>query len=274
MRIVMPLYEFKCCAIQSFSFSDCDIAIKPFTPDEEIDFSELSKLDTSHIKSASWAFIYEGDGPACKPLVNLLLMSFRIFLDHRPPFIKYQLCKADNQISKLTQPMTYNYSAETNRIAYENENLLQIDTGFQHLQKMHTTSTRTKNALYFLYRAFHADKWIDSFVLMMCSLESLFSKDTNDRNSTKAITNRVSSLLSSQTRCTKLDIEKLYEIRSKMVHGRLEASDDPGENLKYLEHLEYVTVRCFRELVNNKAYAHYASKAARDRFMGTLNTSP
>lgn len=273
MRIVMPLYEFERNAIQSFSFSDCDIAIKPFIPDEEVNFSGFSKLDTHHIKSASWALIYDGGDPVYKPLVNLLLMSFRIFLDHSPPFIKYRLCKADNQVTKLNQPMTYNYSAEKNRIAYENANLLQIDAGFQHLRKMDATSTRTKNALYFLYRAFHADKWIDSFVLMMCSLESLFSKDAPG-GATDAITTRVSSLLGSQTRCTKSDIEDLYDLRSRMTHGRLEASDDPGGNLKCLEHLEFVTVRCFRELVNSNAYAHYATKTARDRFMGTLNTSP
>ncbi len=107
---------------------------------------------------------------------------------------------------------------------------------------------------------------------MMCSLESLFSKAAPG-GATEAITSRVSSLLGSQTRCTKSDIEKLYDLRSKMTHGRLEVSDDPGENLKYLEHLEFITVCCFREIVKRNAYVHYATKSARDGFMGTLNTS-
>ncbi len=58
-----------------------------------------------------------------------------------------------------------------------------------------------------------------------------------------------------------------------MTHGRLEASDDPKKNLKYLEHLEFVTTRCIRELVKNNAYVHYAKKSTRDSFMGTLNTT-
>jgi hypothetical protein len=268
----MPLYEFKSNLNQSFSFSDCNIAIERFSSEGQVDYSELSKLDTHHIQSASWALVYDGEHSAHRSLVNLLLISFRIFLDQSPPFIKYRLYKAENQVIKLSQPMTYNYSVKKRKISFDGRSLLQVNEGFQHLRKMDMISTRTRNSLYFLYRAFHAEKWIDSFILMTCSLESLFSKDAHG-GATDAIASRVSSLLGSQVRCTKKDVENLYDLRSEMTHGRLEVSDDPGENLRHLEHLEFVTIRCFRELARNNAYEHYRSKLTRDRFMGALNTS-
>jgi hypothetical protein len=113
---------------------------------------------------------------------------------------------------------------------------------------------------------------MDSFILMMCSLESLFSKDKRG-SATAAITTRVSSLLSSKPRCTKGDIEGLYELRSRITHGNIKASDDPGENLGKLNHLDFVTVECFRALAERKLYKEYSDKKCRDRLMSTLNTS-
>lgn len=272
MQIVMPLFGFESRNIRSHSLSGSNISIQPLK-ENDLNLSELSGLserDILRIKSASWALIYDGNDPKYKQLVNLLLMSFRIFSDLQPPVIKYRLCKDNNQSSSICQPMTSNFSAEKERAPYESTDIEQIEAGFQHLRKMDAMSSRTHNALYFLFRAFHADKWIDSFVLMMCSLESLFSKD-KPGGATDAITTRVSSLLGSQMRCTKKDLANLYKLRSDMTHGRLEASDDVGENLRSLEHLEFVAVHCFRELVKRNAYVHYATKLERDNFMGTLN---
>lgn len=269
MRIEMPLYEFACADKGRFPFGTSGLAIDRFTVDSAWKLDDLSEVDAHYVRSASWALIYEGDDPGYAQLVSLLIISFRTFLDYRPPFIKYRLHRDDERVTRI-QPMTYNYSAPRRRHRYDPTDLMVIAVGFQHLRQMDEISIRTKNGLYFLYRSFHAEKWIDSFILMMCAIESLFSKDSPG-GATEAITTRVSSILCSQARCTKADIELLYDIRSQMTHGRLEASDDPGTNLRHLEHLEFVAVRCFRELARNKAYMHYATKKARDNFMGTLN---
>jgi hypothetical protein len=126
--------------------------------------------------------------------------------------------------------------------------------------------------LYFIYRAFHSDKWIDSFLLMTSALESLFSKDAPG-GATAAISTRVASFLGSADRCTKNDIEKLYDLRSSMTHGRIAANDDPAGNLAELEHLEYVTNVAFRKLLESQKYLCFRTKADRDAFMGTLNVA-
>ena len=106
----------------------------------------------------------------------------------------------------------------------------------------------------------------------MCSLESLFSKD-RPGSATAAITTRVSSLLGSKVKCTKDDINELYDLRSRMTHGNLKASDEPGDNLEKLNHLDFITVECFRAIADRKLYKEYSDKSSRDRLMGTLNTS-
>lgn len=274
MRIVMPLFEFEYYGSQPFTFTDCDLSIAPFDAHEIPRIPLFSAQDIHHMEAESWALIYDGtDAAGYKVVTNLLLMSFRIFSDHHPPFVKYRLAsEASNLSGGINQPMTYNFSADSSHDGYQITDFALVDTGFQHLRRMEAISARTHNALYFLYRAFHSHGWIDAFLLMMNALESLFSKDAPG-GAARTIATRVTSLLGSQTRCTKADIEALYDLRSAMTHGRLVANDNPGENLRQLEHLEFVSVRCIRELIARNAYTHYASKADRDRFMGTLNTS-
>ena len=226
------------------------------------------------MEAESWALVYRGADLDTYPvLINLLLMSFRIFSDHHPPFVKYRVCnEAPGLCARISQPMTYNFTVDKARYGFQLPDLEAIDAGFRHLRRMDTTSPRTHNALYFTYRAFHSHGWADAFLLMTNALESLFSKDTPG-GATATMALRAASLLGSQPGCTKSDIQALYDLRSAMTHGRLVANDDPGENLKQLEHLEFILVRCIRELVARTAYRHYAKKDCRDRFMSTLNTS-
>jgi hypothetical protein len=107
---------------------------------------------------------------------------------------------------------------------------------------------------------------------MTAALESLFSKDAPG-GATEAIAARVASLLDSAERCTKADVEQLYDLRSAMTHGRIVASDDPGENLAKLEHLEYVANAAFRKLIETRKYTSFRTKAERDAYMGTLNVA-
>jgi len=58
-----------------------------------------------------------------------------------------------------------------------------------------------------------------------------------------------------------------------MTHGRIVVSDDPGENLAQLEHLEHVTNASFRKLLETQKYLCFRSKSDRDALMGTLNVA-
>lgn len=268
----MPLFQFHMLVEPAFSLGS-GFSISRFSFDKALQLKLFSEQDLEYMRGARWALVYEGDNlDSYKAQSNLVLMAFRIFSVKHPPFIKYRICVKQEENSRINQGMTYNYESPREHAPYTLEELGVIRSAFEHLQTMDAISNRTHNALYFLFRAFHADKWIDSFLLMTSALESLFSKDAPG-GATDTIATRVASLLNSADRCTKSDVEQLYDIRSAMTHGRILASDEPGENLAKLEHLEYITNASFRKLVETAKYLCYGTKAERDAFMGTLNVA-
>lgn len=268
----MPLFQFHMSAETSFALG-AGFAISRFEFDESFRLKLFSEQDVEQLRRAKWALVYEGDAlEHYKSQSNLALIAFRVFSMKHPPFIKYRLCVESEENTRINQSMTYNYAFPREHKPYTVEDLEGIRLAFGHLQTMDALSNRTHNAIYFLFRAFHSDKWIDSFLLMTSALESLFSKDAPG-GATDAIATRVASLLNSVDRCTKSDVEQLYDLRSAMTHGRILASDDPGENLAKLEHLEHITNASFRKLVETTRYLSYSTKAERDAFMGTLNVA-
>ena len=268
----MPLFQFHMLCDPGFALGS-GFSIDRFEFNDRWRLKIFSEQDVEHIRRARWALNYEGDNiKGYKALSNLILMAFRMFSVKYPPFIRYRLCAEPGESTRINQSMTYNYAFPRERDPYSFEEMEQIRTAFGHLRTMDATSNRTHNAIYYLFRAFHADKWIDSFLLMTAALESLFSKDAPG-GATEAIATRVASLLGSTERCTKADVEQLYDLRSAMTHGRIVASDDPGENLAKLEHLEYVTNAAFRKLIETGKYTMFSTKAERDAYMGTLNVA-
>jgi hypothetical protein len=275
MKIFMPLFGFEFRGIDNYLFNDTGITISPFEASNIPDIPLFSEQDRRHISDeAPLALVYNSpDVSGYKSKINLLLMAFKIFCEKRYPFIKYRLCSENlSYCRRLKDSITYNYSQPREVAPFTKSDLDCIKEGLLSLIEMDQISVRTHNALYFLFRAWHNTKWIDSFILMMCSLESLFSKD-KPGGATAAITSRVSSLLNSKVKCTKSDIEELYNLRSRMTHGSLIANNEPGENLLKLNHLDYITVECFKTLSERKLYKDYATKSSRDRLMGSLNTS-
>ena len=223
----MPLFQFGYLDSEPFHFSGNLLWIKEFNSDEEIPKIDLfSKHDTDHMDLESWALIFDHDDTTgYRSKVNLLLLSFRLFSRGKPPFIKYRLCKEDiRECSRLTSTMTYIHEFEEKRLPYSKEDLFEIDAGFSALVEMDAVSTRCHNALYFLYLGFHTSHWIESFMFLMNSLEALFSKNKSG-GATKAICIRVSSFMDFKPRCEHDDIEHLYDIRSRIVHGNIVASE-------------------------------------------------
>ena len=275
MKIVMPLFQFGYLDSEPFHFSGNQLWIKKFYSDKEIPKTDLfSKHDTDHMDLESWALIFDHDDTTrYRSKVNLLLLSFRLFSRGKPPFIKYRLCKEDiRECSRLTSTMTYIHEFEGKRLPYSKDDLFAIDTGFEALVEMDAVSTRCHNALYFLYLGFHTIHWIESFMFLMNSLEALFSKDKSG-GATKAICTRVSSFMDFRSRCEYDDIEHLYDIRSRIVHGNIVANEEPGKNLEELHHLQFVVIECMKKILQEKVYLKFIDKKTRDSYLGTLNVS-
>ena len=271
----MPLFQFVYLDSEPFYFSGNQIRIEKFNADKEVPNIDLfSKYDIDHMGLESWALIFDHDDiEGYKSKVNRLLLSFRILSKGKPPFIKFRLCREDiRECSRLNSTMTYIHEFEEKRLPYNREDLLNINNGFENLTEMDSISTRCHNALYFLYLGFHTIHWISSFMFLMSTLESIFSKDKSG-GATKTICTRVSSFLKSMPRCEYDDIDHLYDIRSRIVHGNIIAKDKPGEYLKELHHLQYVVIECMKKIIKEKAYLKFIDKKTRDSYLGTLNVS-
>ena len=266
----MPLFDFDYEDSQEFVFRDGRYALRRFIADNEIPkIDGLSKLDIEYMKLESWAFVAKDpDVNKYKQEVNILLLAFKIYKLARL-FIKYRLCKEDtNLCSRINETMQYILSERSNSEITLND-LKIIDKGFLHLLKMDAISNRTHNALYFLYRGFFSTHWIDSFIFLMCALESLFSKEERGE-ATKTICSRVSKFLDSKPRCGYKDIENLYDIRSKMVHGNIIANDDPKDNLIKLHDLEYVVTECMKKILDEQIYLKYSNVQQKEIYFNQM----
>jgi hypothetical protein len=270
MRIVMPLFDFYNDSSEEFVFEGGKYALRRFNPDNEIPDTELfSKLDVEYMKQESWAIVAENpDLEKYMQEVNILLLSFKIYTLSRL-FIKYCLCKEDETLcSILNDTMQFVLKAKSSLII-SSDDLDVINNGFSNLLKMHPISNRTQNALYFLYRGFHSSKMIDSFMFLMSAIESLFSGEKRG-GVTKTICSRVSNFLNNKTRCKYQNIEDLYDLRSKIVHGRVIVDDEIKGHLATLHELEYVITECMKKMLDKKIYLIYGNVQQKEIYFKNL----
>jgi hypothetical protein len=273
MRVVMPLFQFGYLGQKEFRFSGNQLSIEKFDPSQDIpDIDLFSKYDIDHMGLESWALVYDHeDITNYKTKVNLLLLSFRVFSQGKPPFIKYRLCTEDiRKCSRLESTMTYIHEFENRRRAYKKEDLTIIDNGYVALTEMYDVSPRCHNALYFLFLAFTTIHWIESFMFQMNTLEAIFSKD-EPGGATRTICRRVSSFPGSRDGYKYEDLAQLYATRSDIVHGRIVAYEEPLGNLKQLHRLQSVSLFCMKRILNDKIYLNFKEREKRNAYLATLD---
>lgn len=275
MRIVMPLFDFINESEEEFEFLDGAYAIQRNDlreKDPRIAFPGISELDRKVIAAEKWALVaHDPDLNRYAEEVNLLLLSFKIFTLGRL-FIKFRICDTDSSLSRIINDrMTYIPSDASSRLVTRDQ-LEEAAVGFNRLREMHGAnldSNRTHNAIFFLYTAYFSTAHAMSFfVLLFIVLEALFSKDQGG-SATATICERVSAFLEKRERCTYRDIEKLYQVRSELVHGRRLASD-AKENLAAAHELEFVVAECMKKILDDRLYNLYNDPAKREEYFERL----
>lgn len=271
MRVVMPLFDFQYHDDEDFAFSDGRLSIRSFHNAEPLYEREIfSKQDRDYMGQASKALVAEYPTlDNYKADVSLLLVSFRILGDHRAPFIKYRLSENEDFCSRLEETQTHIPLPERLYNVYSSKDFPSIDAAYMTLRQAEPISVRLKNALFFIYRAFNSYHWIDSFLFHMNALEALFSRDEGG-SATRDICTHVSGLLNEPSTWSYQTIKDLYGIRSQITHGRFEANYEPMDNLRRLEKMECLTKACFRDLIAQNAFQHFATPDARTRFLTQL----
>ena len=266
----MPLFDFENDSNEEFVFNGGTYAIRSFDVDKEMPEVDLfSKIDVEYMRDECWALVAQDPHTnKYKQEVNILLLSFKIY-KLTPLFVKYRVCKEDESLcSILNDTMQYVLREKSNRLITRDD-LEVIDNGFSNLLQMHPISNRTQNALYFLYRGFHSTKMIDVFIFLMSAIESLFSGE-NRGGVTKTICSRVSSFLDNKTRCNCQDMNELYDLRSKIVHGRVAVKDEIKGQLPTLHELEYIVTECMKKMLDEKIYMLYGDVQKKERYFNEL----
>lgn len=273
MRVVMPLFQFQLPNPRQseFAFSDRRLAVRRFNEAGQLSDREIfSEQDRKCIDQARWALVAEADDlNQYERDVNMLLMTFRILGNRLTPIIKYRLSDDDALCSRLEETEMHIRLSGYLYQTYSSEDFLRIDKVYMMLCQAEHTSVRLKNAFYSLYRAFNSYHWVDSYLFYMIALEALFSLD-NKGPATQTICERVSKLLKSPKKWSPQKIGDLYDVRSRIAHGKLEARPKSIANLRLLKKMERLTKLCFRKLIAKKSFSHYATPSLRDKFMARL----
>ena len=266
----MPLFDFSKESSEEYIFSGGKYALRKFDAADEVpDIKLFSEQDIGVMEFQSWALVAEAENlEHYKEEINCLLLSFKIYKLARV-FIKYRLCKEDIDCCfRLNDCLHIVMPNESNKVIALND-LDIINEGFSKLLQMEAISNRTHNTIYFMYRGFCADKMIDSFVLLMCSIESLFS-DEERFGATKTICSRVSKFLDCKPGYEYKDIKELYDLRSKIVHGKVIAEDEIKGQLNTLYKLQYVLVECMKKMLDEELYLIYHDVENKEDYVRNL----
>ncbi len=273
MRVIMPIFEFHYEG-NEFKFSD-NYSLGHFDPKKDIPQNVgngLSVLDRSYISQQSWALVVTNPSEYFKEELNLLLIAFRIYAKSNV-FIKWRFCEENPEFSTCLNDRFRNLVTEP-FVNITEEDLSKVKDGFFKIIEMYSISDRTKNALYFIWRGFCVDKHMDAYILLVCAIESLFSGETAEEV-TKTLIKRIQYFLSGIKGFGGNQINKIYEIRSDMVHGRISHSDKANvvkrqKNLNNLAKLEELVFVCMKKMLDNKIYLKYRNIAEKEDFLNNL----
>ena len=78
-------------------------------------------------------------------------------------------------------------------------------------------------------------------------------------------------MLDDTTNWSEKTISDLYDARSRITHGSIEARSDATDNLHLNAKMEQLTKLCLRKLDALDAFPRFATKESRDHFMAQFD---
>ena len=272
-KIIMPLFDFYNKEKVEYAFLDGRYKLERFNPiDELINEKIFSEQDREYISLERWAIVVDNaESYNYKEEVDILLLALRLAKKCRA-FIKYRLspnCK--KRVSRLCDTVQFTLKDDTTR-EIEKSDLDKADEIFNKLIEMREISPRTYNAVNFLFKAYHSRQWLDAFIYHMMCLESLFSKEQKG-DSERTICLRVSVFLFDKYGTKYNDIQPLYELRSKLVHGTFALNEEtpPEENLAILKKLEDLMLDVFRLFLDQNIHKLYIDVKEKETYFNELS---
>ena len=267
--IVVPLQNFNLCAEQDYVFSCQKYKIRKLIPESDIiDVELFSKQDQFRIRKTFWVIeSSEINSHVISEEINLILIAIKV-LFRQSIYVKYRICKENvSKCRRLAETLCYTNTESDEQLQYSD--LKNIDYGFECLKEMRNISNRTYNALYFLYRGFFSYHWRDSYIFLVCFIESLFSINSSSGGNTKKICSRVARLIDDQ-KYSEDRINYIYGLRSDLIHGRIVPDPKSERNIDKVSELEELVIRIMDKVLNEKIYLHFISEEMRSEYFKHL----
>jgi len=237
----------------------------------KLEIETLSKIDYDRLHFSSWGLFFDCEEERLdeyKQKINLLLLAFRIIIQSDVQ-IKYLICINYPYLS-IKYPDDWKYAIAETRIKraaepinkYELENVLE---GYNRLKEFLNVSYRTSHAVNFLFLSYTSFYWMEIFLLLMTALETLVSPDKKDKIVSE-VTERVVCLINNKELCTKTKFQKIYNLRSDIIHGKVLVELNFHTELPRLQQLQKIVLETFNILLRTQYKEIYKDEYSKEDF--------
>ena len=213
-----PLYELNTDLITSFGIDKGLSIVNNTIILGKTNVDSLSKKDKRHIKEAKYCLSIDQEIISLEGASVLFMLSCRL-LKRTKVFIRYHI-NHKNEVFQIIERYPYVTARNaTKRITQtEFKKIRKIYLGLKRFQSL---NRRASNATYFLLMAYRSKNWLESLIFHVCALETLTSGKKRESYITQKFVDRVHNF----TGYNKKRLEKIYNIRSELVHGRYNNKD-------------------------------------------------
>lgn len=197
-----------------------------------------------------------------------MILSFRI-IKQSYVAIKYIICKdIPHESIRYSEYWKYAIVEDKEKRDFESLNsqdLDQIVDGYNKIKEFESIKGRTLHAINFLFLAYTSYYWMETFILFMTSIETLVSP-SDERQITTRIIKRVRGLISDSNICSRKKIERLYKLRSNILHGRILENINFSEHKNELQYLQIIVLNAFQKILSEDFQSIYKNEESKEKF--------
>ena len=180
---------------------------------EAIESYNMSTEDKKRLLEPFFCLIIDKNKHEPKVASITFIISARL-IKRSKVFIRYRVDNS-SELVKVRDDYPFVTSPEATPVITPSE-FQRLCRLFSGLNVFKTINTRTSNAVYFLGMACRSRRWLESLLFHVCALETLTSASERERNVTNKFADRIHNFIG----YNKDELALIYNIRSKLVHGR------------------------------------------------------
>jgi len=223
---------------------------------QKINKTNVSKEDARHLADPKLCLQVNENVIPPEEASIAFIVSCRL-LKRTKVFIRYRV-DSSNEVRKIRDdyPFVTSRNVTTEIKGQEFKKIAKLYLG---LNEFKALNKRTGNAAYFLGMAYRSRGWLECLIFHVCALETLTSASNREGKITQKFKERIHNFIGYD----KDKLEKIYNIRSELVHGRYSYSS-AKQNLKLFRIAEEVSRKVFSKiLLNPKHLKAFVSDSSR-----------